>query len=121
MKRTDYKRSVTTPPEPEPAAAPSTSPCSAASDVSARSTAVKGKASGVSSIDRFADRTACGRVLVPLLVAAAVSATLIGPTTSAHATVPGRNGPIVFGRFLDVAKTRAALSTVNPDGARVGR
>jgi Tol biopolymer transport system component len=69
------------------------------------------------SINRFATRT--GRVLAPLLVVAVVSTTLIWPTTSAHATVPGRNGRIVFRRFLDVGKTRAALFTVNRDGTRV--
>lgn len=39
----------------------------------------------------------------------------------AHATAPGRNGRIVFRRFLDIEKTRAAIFTVNPSGTIVRR
>jgi len=40
-------------------------------------------------------------------------------TRGADATVSGRNGRIVFLRFLDTGKTRAALFTVNPNGTKV--
>jgi Tol biopolymer transport system component len=38
---------------------------------------------------------------------------------TAWATPPGKNGRIVFRRYLDSARTTGALFTVNPDGTRV--
>ena len=54
-----------------------------------------------------------------LVTAAAFTAMLIVSALLAHATAPGQNGRIVFRRFLDSGKTRAALFTVNPDGTKV--
>src|SRR5215510_5521033 len=54
-----------------------------------------------------------------LVTAVCVTATLIGSATLAQATPPGKNGRIVFRRFLDIAKTRSALFTVSPDGTKV--
>jgi Tol biopolymer transport system component len=51
-----------------------------------------------------------------LIVTVAFVAVLSGAAALAHATVPGKNGRIVFVRFLDVGKTHSALFTVNPDG-----
>jgi TolB protein len=42
-------------------------------------------------------------------------------TTAAWATAPGKNGRIVFRRFLDVDRSHAAIFTVNPDGTKVMR
>ena len=39
--------------------------------------------------------------------------------TSAWATPPGKNGPIVFRRYLDTGRTTGALFTMNPDGTQV--
>jgi len=65
-------------------------------------------------------RRARARLSALLLVtAAAVAAALAGSATLAQATVPGKNGRIVYRRFLDTAKTRSALFTVNPDGTKV--
>jgi Tol biopolymer transport system component len=59
-----------------------------------------------------------GRRAALLIVSAiCATATLIGTETLAQATPPGKNGRIVFRRYLDVAKTRGALFTVNPDGS----
>jgi Tol biopolymer transport system component len=54
-----------------------------------------------------------------LVTAVCATATLIGSATLAQATPPGKNGPIVFRRYLDIAKTRSALFSVNPDGTNV--
>jgi Tol biopolymer transport system component len=48
--------------------------------------------------------------------------TVVGAAAAAaQATAPGKNGRIVFRRYLDVAKTRAAIFTVNPDGTKAKR
>ena len=60
-----------------------------------------------------------GRALGLLIAVVAVTVTLVATTTGAYATAPGGNGRIVFRRFLDVGKTRAALFTVNVDGTKV--
>ena len=60
-----------------------------------------------------------GRALGLLIAVVAVTVTLVATTTGAYATAPGGNGRIVFRRFLDVGKTRAALFTVNVDGTRI--
>jgi len=59
-----------------------------------------------------------GSALV-LVTAVCAAATLIGSEMVAQATPPGKNGRIVFRRYLDVAKTRGALFTVNPGGTKV--
>jgi Tol biopolymer transport system component len=59
-----------------------------------------------------------GLLLIALSVLLAV---WFGYVERAHATAPGRNGRIVFRRFLDVEKTRAAIFTVNPSGTVVKR
>lgn len=51
--------------------------------------------------------------LLALLTALGVAA------TSAWATSPGKNGPIVFRRYLDTGRTTGALFTMNPDGTQV--
>src|SRR5204862_8377 len=62
-------------------------------------------------------RRSFGRCRALLIVTAVcVAATLIGLEAAALATPPGKNGRIVFRRFLDAAKTRSALFTVNADG-----
>ncbi len=53
-------------------------------------------------------------VIVLLAVAGAAA-------ISALATAPGANGRIVFRRYLDVDRTRAAIFTVNPDGTKEKR
>jgi TolB protein len=62
-------------------------------------------------------RNGIGRCSAFLLVSAVcVTATLIGTESAALATAPGKNGRIVFRRYLDIAKTRGALFTVKSDG-----
>ena len=39
--------------------------------------------------------------------------------TAAWATAPGKNGQLVFRRYLDADKTTGALFTANPDGSRM--
>src|SRR5438093_6978033 len=57
---------------------------------------------------------------ISLAVLAALA--LLGTiATAALATAPGTNGRIVFRRYLDIGKTRAAIFTVNPDGKKVKR
>lgn len=59
------------------------------------------------------------RTALLLLAAVCATATLIGFEASAQATQPGKNGRLVFRRFLDIAKTRSALFTINADGTKV--
>lgn len=59
------------------------------------------------------------RAALVIVTAVCATATLIGSETLARATPPGKNGRIVFRRYLDVAKTRGALFTANPDGTKV--
>jgi Tol biopolymer transport system component len=54
--------------------------------------------------------------LAPIILAALVGIGLIA--AGAHATFSGKNGRIVFRRFLDVERTTSALFTVNPDGTK---
>lgn len=57
-----------------------------------------------------------------LLTLSALALTTIGVSaTQAYAPVVGKNGRIVFRRYLDVAKTTGAIFTVNPDGTGVKR
>jgi Tol biopolymer transport system component len=48
----------------------------------------------------------------------AVLSILGAAATAAWATPPGKNGRIVFRRYLDSARTTGAVFTVNPDGTR---
>lgn len=59
------------------------------------------------------------RTALVIVTALCATATLIGWETPAQATPPGKNGRIVYRRFLDIARTRSALFTVNPDGTKV--
>lgn len=52
----------------------------------------------------------------PLLVALAALAVL---ASSASATAPGKNGQLVFRRYLDAERTTGPLFVANPDGSRV--
>jgi Tol biopolymer transport system component len=49
----------------------------------------------------------------------AIFATLGTAATAAWATAPGKNGQLVFRRYLDADKTTGALFTANPDGSRM--
>jgi hypothetical protein len=44
-----------------------------------------------------------------------LTAALLLAQSPAHATTHGRNGRIVFRRYLNDAHTRGALFTINPD------
>jgi TolB protein len=51
---------------------------------------------------------------------AVVALATLGPAVStASATAPGKNGQLVFRRYLDAARTTGALFVSNPDGSRV--
>jgi TolB protein len=60
----------------------------------------------------------CGRKPAIGLAVLAVVA-MLGTAVIASATTPGKNGRIVFRRYLDVEKTTSAIFTVNPDGTKV--
>jgi TolB protein len=47
-----------------------------------------------------------------------LAATIAGLAAEARATAPGKNGRIVFRRYLDVGRSSAAIFTVNPDGSQ---
>ncbi len=49
----------------------------------------------------------------------ALLAVLGTAATAAWATAPGKNGQIVFRRYLDAARTTGPLFTANPDGSKV--
>ena len=49
----------------------------------------------------------------------ALVAVLGAAATAAWATPPGKNGQIVFRRYLDAARTTGPLFTANPDGSKV--
>jgi TolB protein len=51
---------------------------------------------------------------------ALVALTLLG-AVAAHATAPGKNGRLVFRRYLDASRTSGALFTVNPNGSKLVR
>jgi Tol biopolymer transport system component len=57
-----------------------------------------------------------------LLALSALAFTAIAVSASqAHSPTAGKNGRIVFRRYLDVAKTTGAIFTVNPNGTNVRR
>ena len=58
------------------------------------------------------------KVALALLVTLAVTG---AAATAVQATAPGKNGRIVFRRYLDLDQTRAAIFTVNPDGTKETR
>jgi Tol biopolymer transport system component len=52
------------------------------------------------------------------LTAIAFAALLVGAAAeAAHATAPGRNGPIAFRRYLGPDRTHGAIFTIAPDGS----
>jgi dipeptidyl aminopeptidase/acylaminoacyl peptidase len=55
------------------------------------------------------------RVLFAALTALAFACVALGHAAKARATAPGRDGRIVFRRYLDIGKTTSAIFTVNPD------
>ena len=61
---------------------------------------------------RFTGRLAATVVLVAFVA---------GWAAQANATAPGRNGRIVFRRYLDVGRSTGALFTVNPTGTKIAR
>jgi Tol biopolymer transport system component len=54
----------------------------------------------------------------PILIAMAACALAAAIVGSAGATAPGKNGRIVFRRYLDVGRTTSAIFTADSDGAR---
>ena len=56
-----------------------------------------------------------------VLGALAVFAVLGTAATAAWATAPGKNGEIVFRRYLDPGRTTGAIFTIRSDGAGVSR
>jgi TolB protein len=54
---------------------------------------------------------------VGLVVLAVVA--ILGSAVIASATTPGKNGRIVFRRYLDVGKTTSSIFTVKPDGTKM--
>ena len=53
----------------------------------------------------------------PLICLAAAALLLGAAAETAHATAPGRNGPIAFRRFLGPDRTLGAIFTIAPDGS----
>jgi TolB protein len=51
-----------------------------------------------------------------VLIAVAMAASVALPAGLARATAPGKNGRIAFRRYFNVAHTRGAIFTINPDG-----
>ena len=56
------------------------------------------------------------RPALALALAAAVALVAAIASTSAHATAPGRNGPIAFHRFYGRSGVTAGIFVINPDG-----
>src|SRR5919201_1947374 len=60
-----------------------------------------------------------GRIMRKSIAVLAMLATLGTAATAAWATAPGKNGQLVFRRYLDAGRTTGALFTANPDGSKV--
>jgi len=59
-----------------------------------------------------------GRTPAVSLAVVAVLAIVATAATAALATAPGKNGRIVFRRYLDVQKTTSAIFTIRPNGTK---
>jgi Tol biopolymer transport system component len=64
-------------------------------------------------------RMSTRRCALTLAATAALIAILVGYTAQAHATAPGKNGRLVFRRYLNADRTHGAIFTVNPSGTSV--
>jgi Tol biopolymer transport system component len=62
--------------------------------------------------------TARNRALVITLALLGLMGAALVLSVAARATAPGRDGRIVFRRYLDTGRTTSAIFTVNPDGTR---
>src|SRR6266516_262161 len=61
-----------------------------------------------------------GGTVMPRLPAVLVVLAVLGTAaTTAWATPPGKNGQLVFRRYLDVGRTTGPLFTANQDGSKV--